>query len=243
MHWRPERHDFLKWCPRSRGLVSDLTALQHQLFVACIRTSFPSEIFTTVSCDPRSHIRLCATISSRMDQAQGWNFDDHCLFFADGSFSLLGDYNPNFDFNDELAPGFDEANNAFDLNEWHEPPAAVDSLHSDFHFQLPTLQEPEEVSCVAPAELYEPIHEQNSSPSSKDHEARAGSPPSGNEDEVHLTTSATKRKFLTVFSANSGKDVPLRARKRFSEERKKAVALNRTIGVCLHCRLRKVAVS
>jgi len=184
-----------------------------------------------------------------MDQAQGWNFDNCSLFFADESFSLLGDYNPVFDFNDELAPSFDETINAFDLDEWHEPPAAVDSLNSDFHFQLPTLQEPEEVSCVAPAELYEPIHEQNSSPSSarspnsEDHEARGGSPPSGTEDEVHLTTSATKRKFLTVFSANSGKDVRLRSRKRFSAEQKKVVALNRTIGVCLHCRLRKVAVS
>jgi hypothetical protein len=70
-----------------------------------------------------------------MDQAQGWNFDDYSLFFANESFNLFGDFDPNFNFNDEPAPGYDEVNNPFDLSEWEEPSAAVDSASPAFQIQ------------------------------------------------------------------------------------------------------------
>ncbi|KAN0116972.1 hypothetical protein V8E51_002949 [Hyaloscypha variabilis] len=181
-----------------------------------------------------------------MDQAQGWNFDDYSHFFADESFNLFGDCNLDFDFNNELAPGFDEANNAFDLGEWDEPPAAVDSASTVLNVQPSTLADPE-ITTSSNQTIQESQRNGDSSSSltrvliTEDPGQIDHPPESQIQNESQSKAQTTKRKYFTAFSASSGDEVRQHTRRKFSEEQKKVVALNRMMGVCLHCRLRKVA--
>jgi hypothetical protein len=61
-------------------------------------------------------------------------------------------------------------------------------------------------------------------------------------DQNDSNATVTKRKFLAAFSATSGEEVPLHTRKPFSQQRRQAVALHRAMGICIQCKLRKVAV-
>ncbi|KAE9376545.1 hypothetical protein N431DRAFT_501388 [Stipitochalara longipes BDJ] len=182
-----------------------------------------------------------------MDAAEGWNFDDYPLFFADESSNLFGEYDLTFDINNFLIPEVDQTSNSFHLGEWDGPAEAVNSAHPELNFQLPPSEEREGLNPILPAELYERSHDFDPSPNSarspdsEEQDSADGSAVSIPGCEPQLKTSAAKRKYLRAFSAKSGQDVGLHTRKQFSEEQKKVVALNRTIGVCLHCRLRKVA--
>jgi hypothetical protein len=51
------------------------------------------------------------------------------------------------------------------------------------------------------------------------------------------------QKHVVIFSTDQNKNVVPRRRKAFAPTRKKEVALNRLIGACVRCKLRKAAVS
>jgi hypothetical protein len=66
------------------------------------------------------------------------------------------------------------------------------------------------------------------------------------EDTVSHNHQGSKRKWedgILVFGANEGNEIARRKRKAFSQSRKKEVALNRRIGVCIRCKIGKLSVS
>jgi hypothetical protein len=125
----------------------------------------------------------------------------------------------------------------------------LDPFQPDPHFPLSTLEEQNDWTLSPNVSLHEckhtPLFSRDSvrSSNSEDHASTDGSAASGAETAYQLKATEEKRTFFKAFSISSGEDVRMHTRKRFSEKRKKAVALNRMLGVCLHCRLRKVAVS
>jgi len=184
-----------------------------------------------------------------MEEAEASTVDDWSLFLEGESFNLFGDYDLNIDFNSALDPGYHEINSSFDFGEWDDPSEAVNPAPLDINLQSPALDEWVDSGLTATADCsissYFPDISSSSARSLHcgDQDSASGSPNSITGSEHQPKASEPKRKYFTAFSANSGRDVRLHTRKRFSEEQKKVVALNRTIGVCLHCRLRKVAVS
>jgi hypothetical protein len=210
----------------TRGLASSLTGLIHHN--------------TTTTADT-------AETSSTMDAAEDCNGPaNYSLFLPDDAFNLFGEYDLNFDFNDFLVPALDEANNAFDPVPWAGHGMADPGL-PDLNLPLPTVGESNNFISDPEAELHASKYTSASSnsaqsPNSEDHTPIDGSAASGILDEHQPKIIATKRKFLAAFSVTSGEEVHLHNRKRYHEERKKEVALHRMIGVCLHCKLRKVAV-
>jgi hypothetical protein len=184
-----------------------------------------------------------------MNCGEGWNsLEDYSLFLPDDAFDLFGEYGLDLDFNSFLDPTLDEANNAFFPVRWDVQDRS-DPARPEVHLPSSTLEQTDGRIPSPNATTFASNHTAVSSPScvrsldSEDQASTHGSAASGTEDKHQVKDTAAKRKFFKAFSVSSGNEVPLHSRKRFSEERKKAVALNRIIGVCLHCRLRKVAVS
>lgn len=179
-----------------------------------------------------------------MDATEGWNdLADYSLFLPDDAFYLFGQFDLDVDLPNFLGPEFTEGNAACQDVECTQQ--EVSAL--DFENPSPILTQPNEL--LTSPEPPVPVLENSL--------AFTGEPFQGRNSEVRSTTDpaeglepnemqetkakATKRKFLTAFSAMSGEEVQLRTRRPFSEGRRQAVALHRMIGVCLHCRLRKVA--
>jgi hypothetical protein len=172
-----------------------------------------------------------------MDATEGWNDPaNYSLFLPSDAFNLFGEFNIDFEFPNFLGPEFTEGNAAFQSIEWGT--GAPDLENPSSMLTQPTeLLTNQETPTLTSTE--EPFRGQNSEIRSlTDSADDDGLKP----NEKHgMNAKATKRKFLTAFSATSGEEVQLRTRRQFSEDRRQAVALNRMIGVCLHCRLRKVA--
>ncbi|KAK0104871.1 hypothetical protein ONS95_005137 [Cadophora gregata] len=66
--------------------------------------------------------------------------------------------------------------------------------------------------------------------------------PEAPDSDKRSSSAGLKRKIdqsVTVFSSTSSKEVTPRKRKTFSASRKKEVALNRKVGVCIQCKIRK----
>jgi hypothetical protein len=184
-----------------------------------------------------------------MDAGEGWSeLNDYSLFLPDDTFNLFGECDLNFDFNDFLDPAVGEANNILDPIGWDRQQRLV-AVQPDLSFQLSTLEEPNDLSPNPEEALLASNHapacslSSDQDPRSENQISQNSFLSTGTEHEHQLKIVSSKRKFLAAFSVISGENVRLRNRKPFSEERKKEVALNRTIGVCLHCRLKKVAVS
>ena len=187
--------------------------------------------------------------SSTMDAAEGWNgLDDYSLFLPEDSFNLFGEYDLDLGLNDSFLPALDEASAAFDMAGWDLIETAIPVLPG-LDVTLPTSGEPHDLMPNPETELQASKHTSTSSPSSarspisEDQSSPDGFSASGNKVEHQPKSALRNRKFLTAFSVESGKEIRLHTRKRFSKEQRRVVALNRIIGVCLHCRLRKVAVS
>jgi hypothetical protein len=212
-----------------RGLASSLTGLTHHN--------------TTTTADT-------AETSSTMDAAENWNdLDGYSLFLSEeDSFNLFGEYDLDFGLNNSFLPAPDEASATFDMTGWDRIEAMIPA-QPGLDATLPTSGEPHDLIPNPEAELQASKYTSTSSPSSarspisEDQTSTNGFSASGNEVEHQPNTALRKRRFLTVFSVESGEEIQLHTRKRFSKEQRQVVALNRIIGVCLHCRLRKVAVS
>jgi hypothetical protein len=184
-----------------------------------------------------------------MDSTEGWDaLGNYSLFFPDDTFNLFGDFDLDLGYNDFLVPPLDEAITTFDLAEWNQSEAMVPAL-PDVNFIPSTCGEPHDLITNQVAQLQASKDTSTSSPgsdrspTSENQTSPDGYPAHGIEGEHQLKTVARRRNFLTAFSAESGEEIRLHTRKRFSKERRKVVAFNRIIGVCLHCRLRKVSVS
>jgi hypothetical protein len=184
-----------------------------------------------------------------MDNAEGWNeLDDYSLFLPDDSYNLFGQHNVDLDFCSFLAPAFEETNSAFNSIEC-DGREGFDSALPDFDFPSQRAEESQKLIPNPEAELLVSTHTSASSsnlarsPKSDDRRSRECSAACRIENENLLKTTNTKRKLLAAFSVTSGREVRLHSRKRYHEGRKREVALHRVIGVCLHCKLRKVAVS
>jgi len=185
-----------------------------------------------------------AETSSTMDAAEDYSDPaNYSLFLPDDAFNLFGEYDLNFDFNEFLVPAFDEANDAFDPAPWASH-GMVDPGLPDLNLALPMMGESNNFISDPEAEFHASKTSSSSAQStnSEDHTSTDGSAASGIVDDHQPKIIATKRKFLSAFSVTSGEEVRLHTRKRYHEGRKKEVALHRMIGVCLHCKLRKVAV-
>ncbi len=167
--------------------------------------------------------------------------DDYIYqFLPDDAFNLFGEY--GLDFNHFLATDFEAVNTDFQVVEPQEATALGDNV------PLSTWRQPNNLTNASEPTL--PVL-QNSSTSTQSalhnqtfkENTIAYTPgvaePNASKDS---TATAKKRKLLTAFSAVTGEDVPLHTRKPFPEQRKQDVALHRKIGVCIQCRLRKVAV-
>lgn len=189
-----------------------------------------------------------------MDAAEVWNeFDEYSLFLPDDSFNLFGGCNHDLNFNDFLAPASDETSNAFEPMGCAEHgtlnPVQLAPTQPNLNPKFPTMEEPKSFIQTKEAHVSVPEHTLPSSPGSvrtqgcDDRTSTIGSTTSGMEEKHERGSTSAKRKFLTAFSVKSGDELPLPTRRRYSQERRKAVALHRMIGSCLHCRLRKVAVS
>jgi hypothetical protein len=182
-----------------------------------------------------------------MDATEDYNGPaNYSLFLPDDAFNLFGEYDLNFDFNEFLVPAFDEANDTFDPAS-RASHGMVDPGLPDLNLPPPTMGESNNFISDPEAEFHASKYTSASSSSAQstnaeDHTSIDGSAASGIVDEHQPKIMATKRKFLSAFSVTSGEEVRLHTRKRYHEGRKKEVALHRMIGVCLHCKLRKVAV-
>ncbi|PMD63517.1 uncharacterized protein K444DRAFT_322470 [Hyaloscypha bicolor E] len=182
-----------------------------------------------------------------MDAAENWNgLGDYSLFLPEDSFNLFGEYDLDLGLNNSFLPALDEASATFDIAEWDQIEAMIPALPR-LDATLPTSGEPQDLIPNPEAELQASKYTSTSSPSSarspisEDQTSTDGFPVSGKEVEHQTKTELRKREFLTAFSVESGEEIQLHTRKRFSKEQRQVVALNRIIGVCLHCRLRKVA--
>lgn len=190
-----------------------------------------------------------------MEAEGGWNgwhsLDDFPLFSPDDSFNLLGDYSLDLDFNNLLASPVLPVDNDVDLGGWESnevfsavqqslslPLSSILEQQNDLIINSDTkiiASENTPISVPSAAQAPSPEHQLSTGDS-----AAFGT---GKDEKVQQPkATTTKRKFFNAFSVSNGKEVRLHTRKRFSAERKKVVALNRMIGACLHCRLRKVGV-
>jgi hypothetical protein len=186
---------------------------------------------------------------STMDAAEDWNgLDDYSLFLSEDSFNLFGEYDLDPGLNNSFLPALDEASATLDMTGWDRIEAMI-PVQPGLDATLSTSGEPHDLIPNPEAELQASKYTSTSSPSSarspisEDQTSTNGFSASGNEVEHQPNTALRKRKFLTVFSVESGEEIQLHTRKRFSKEQRQVVALNRIIGACLHCRLRKVAAS
>jgi hypothetical protein len=188
-----------------------------------------------------------------MEGEQGWNDSgDYSFVLPDDTFPLFGDDNLDLDFDSLFVPSFLEDNNALDLVAW-DGQEYTNTVQPEDSFSLwSTTEACDDLEpCPVRADI-RPEHasissaSSDGSSSSEEREFTDVSTASGAEvDELkhQLGPIEKQRKLFKAFSMSSGDEVRLHTRKRFSPERKKMVALNRMIGVCLHCRLRKVPVS
>ncbi|KAH8802276.1 hypothetical protein F5882DRAFT_514251 [Hyaloscypha sp. PMI_1271] len=182
-----------------------------------------------------------------MDAAEDWNgLDDYSIFLPEDSFNLFGEYDLDLGLNDSFLPALDETSAMFDMAGWDRIETMIPALPG-LDVTLPTSGEPHDLIPNPEAELQASQHTSASSPGSarspisEDQSSTDGFSASGNKVEHQPKSALRNRKFLTAFSVESGKEIRLHTRKRFSKEQRRVVALNRIIGVCLHCRLRKVA--
>lgn len=180
-----------------------------------------------------------------MDPAEGCNDPvDYFQFLPEDAFILFGESDLHLDFNQFLAPDFERGSLDFEIVERDAQEASahdvdVPSLTSTQPNDLITTSQEtlpvlEHASASTPDIFQSPISTENMTTDTID-----SAVPNKIKDS---TAPATKRKFLTAFSATSGEEILLRSRKPFSQQKRQVVALNRTIGVCLQCKLGKVAV-
>jgi hypothetical protein len=179
-----------------------------------------------------------------MDAPEGWNDPaDYSLFLPEDAFDLFGEYDLHIDITDFLAPELEGASTVVEAVEWERQEPATPKLNipSEILTQLNDLNTspetvfsvPDYTSAFAGEPFQGPISEKTTT------NIAEGFEPKG---ETDMKARASKRKFLSAFSAESGEEVPLHIRKPFSKQRRQVVALNRMIGVCIQCKLRKVAV-
>lgn len=187
-----------------------------------------------------------------MDDENEWNnLDDCSLFWPEEPFNLFGDHNLDLDFSNLFPPPVFQANNAFDPDA-RETAGVLDPYQSNLGYSSCSTLMQHESSESCPETTNLPPENAATGSSSltgclepTNQASTAGFAPTGaesNDDEHELNVQSTKRRFFNAFSISSGNEVRLRSRKRFSAKRREVVARNRIIGVCLHCRLRKVAV-
>ncbi|PVH78343.1 hypothetical protein DL98DRAFT_656220 [Cadophora sp. DSE1049] len=180
-----------------------------------------------------------------MDDHSFWNQPvDFPLFFPDEGFNLFGD--PSFDFDFSASPFLD-----FDYSSTNQHDVAsndrletLSNTHSGITTPM-TSHDNLEVSPVLTCEH---------APASKSGHSKSHATPQGigtrSSDQsskapnsAKMSSSETlKRKIdqsVIVFSSTSNKEVTPRKRKTFSASRRKEVALNRMVGVCIQCKLRK----
>jgi hypothetical protein len=181
-----------------------------------------------------------------MNATDNWNDpDDYSLFLPDDAFNLFGESNLFVDFSNFPGPEFNEVEAAFQDLDWEQHEANAPDLENPSSMVARTGELIVSIETPAPIPNHsitsrgEPFQGRNSEVISNADTVE------GIESNEKRDTQgrASKRKFFNAFSVTSGEEVQLHTRRPFSEERKKIVAVNRIIGVCLHCRLRKVAVS
>ncbi|KAH7304893.1 hypothetical protein BKA65DRAFT_205484 [Rhexocercosporidium sp. MPI-PUGE-AT-0058] len=195
-----------------------------------------------------------------MENANFWDDpNDYSLFIPEGGADLFGD--PNFGFDLEL---FGDTGLDFALEDVSLPTLDYSSTVQNSRLVLlPELGVPNETDISKPVTSTQP-DSGSSNPRSFNvltslatrHFPADKFPPStvsttttiGNESSYQTISDkeTVKRKIsesMVIFSATSNAEVKPRKRKAFSKSRKEEVALNRRIGACIQCKIKKNACS
>jgi hypothetical protein len=193
-----------------------------------------------------------------MDSASLFNaIDAHSTsFHSEDSFDLLGDYNLDFDFADLFFPELDlhfdslqppfperhatpfqacfsdhEANGPPSIQEWSVPASNTPTEPGD---QLLSQYDDDDGRNLFETDGYPPICLSEESIQAQD------------SLENNESRSDLKRKWqdsVIVFSSKDDKKIAQKRRRAYSPSRRRTVALNRIIGACTQCKLRKGPVS
>jgi hypothetical protein len=173
-------------------------------------------------------------------------------FHTDDSFDLLGDFNFDLDFTDfhfpELELDFDSLQ---PLHSQLEPTlfhtsftdSNADATSRVQDWSIHSSSEPEDPLLVSSDENESSLLGTGGSPSTYQSNEKAHSENSLEQSDDNFKAKRKWEDSVTVFSSNDNWKVVQKRRKAYSPTRRKAVALNRLIGVCIQCKLRKGSVS
>jgi hypothetical protein len=184
-----------------------------------------------------------------MENSDLWGtMDDHSIFLEDDHLNLFGD--------DMLSLDFDQFP-ASVVGDWFNPP--VDSAIERDFTAVPTASQDEWTNYSTDADILygsgdlselciqHPDYMRVDACTNGFTARHMESVQSSQEDQERDNTSLSmKRKIedsIIVFSANSDAKIIPKRRKTFSKSRKREVAMNRLIGACVQCKLRKGPVS
>jgi hypothetical protein len=179
-----------------------------------------------------------------------WNdmgdFRDYSAFFPDENCDLFGDSQLKFDLCHIPFPEI-EIDNVFSFPGSVWDASTQDAGFKDSWPRDPGLTTPQPLSPTGPEAL---VHTQNSFTSGG---VQSTQPLPAVPDDLDISDlneaarSATRstppwKDSLIVFSARSGVNVSQKQRKTFTPKRRKEVAMNRKIGACVQCKLKKAPV-
>lgn len=175
-----------------------------------------------------------------MDETDGRVFtDEYSILFSDDELNLFGEHSFEFNFSDlstgtcvalDLPGAYSsESGPSYDV----EHRATLDTAST-----AKSLESFSDDDCV----VLSPFLMSNSTTTSSDTTAVSAC---DSKNHVHATAESKKRKWessVVVFSTNPDTKVKCRRRREFDEARRKEIALNRVIGACIQCKLRKGSV-
>ena len=174
------------------------------------------------------------------------DFDDCFDFLHYDAFSLFGE--ESFDFNVEsLRTNFVDTGPApflehgIDPNSLNIPAPELGPISADAYSSLKASVPGESNVALAPPSHSNDLSKDSPCNNSDDTKSHAK-----DTAAIRRSTNSRKRKWhasMGVFPSAPGQMITLRQRRPFDASRRKEVALNRVVGACVQCKLRKSSVS
>ena len=184
-----------------------------------------------------------------------WNdasaFQDYSAFFPDETFDLFGDYQLDSELTSLPLPAFPEV----EIGDLFTSPSAaadnaqgildqVDPSPSDSGLSIPPNSSTLEPECTDPSPKTSTADDPSSVQAPDVYPRMSDGFDVGEASQrARPGSQAPWRESLIVFSATTGAKVFTKQRRSFEPRRRQEVAMNRIVGACIQCKLRKSSVS
>lgn len=179
------------------------------------------------------------------------DFQDYCSSFTDDVLDLFPDSDFNFETSELGLPDFDfgdlSASSLRHATDFAFESRPLDEFQLDFDSFSATLNHndlgDQNISLPVARQIYPPYHAPTYISNSAKRSLAEGLTVEDTKQEDPVTKRGKWDDAVIVFSADLTTRVAQRRRRPFNPSRKREVALNRVIGACILCKLKKGSVS